>query len=270
MNRFFGLLVIAFVIVSCNVQERIVFNENMGGSYESTFDLGQMMQMVGQNAAASTEELPVRMDTLINFNDMMVQYKDSIAALSAKEQEQLKQLKDMTMRMQMDQEAGVYNIAASKDFKQFSDIEFVSYQMDEVFNMAKQQGAQDQQVAGPGGDMLTTDKVRYTFKNNVFRRVDEKVYNKENPTEVEVLDEDEEEEDTAGEDMMKGMLAQFDEMLAQSKMSLVYTFPKKIKSVSHDMAEISEDGKTVVFEVDWKTLLDDKTILDTFEVVLED
>ena len=268
MKKYISLFVLTIVLVSCNVQERIVFNNDMGGTYESTFDLGQMMQMVGQSGAASTEELPVKMDTLINFNDMMVQYKDSIATLSPDKQAQLQQLKGMTMHMQMDQETGVYSIAANKKFSQFSDIEFVSYQMDEVFNMAKQQGAQEQQAAGPGGDMLKTDKVRYTFKDNVFRRVDEKTFEKENQTEGEATEI--ENEDSTGEDMMKGMLAQFDDMLAQSKMTLVYTFPKKIKSVSNDMAEISEDGKTVMFEVDWKTLLDDKTILDTFEVVLED
>jgi hypothetical protein len=111
--------------------------------------------------------------------------------------------------------------------------------------------------------MLKTEKVRYFFENNTFKRVDEKLVNSEE-VELEVVEESEEDM------MMQGMMAEFDDMLLESKMKLEYVFPRKVKSVSMEGTKISTDGKTVTFEIDWKTLMYDKKLLDNFEVVLEE
>ena len=258
------ILVIAVAIglafVSCNVQERIVFNEDMGGSYETSFDLSQMLEAAGSMGGSNGDAPSKKMDTLIVFNDVLVKYKDSIASLPKEKQVQLEKMKDMTMRMQMDEDQNIFKFNISKDFSEFSGIEFISYEMDEMMNLAKDNAAQG---AGPAGDMMQTEKVRYFYENNTFRRVDEKLVNKE---EGEAVEAEIEEEDM----MMKGMMAEFDDMLVESKMKLEYVFPKKVKSVSMDGAKIAPDGKTVTFEVDWKTLMDNKKLLENFEVVLED
>lgn len=262
MKKLLLLFSVSIVFVSCNVQERIVFNEQMGGVYETSFDLSQMLEAAGSMGARNPDKVSKKMDTIITFNDVLVKYKDSIATLPKEKQMQLQKMKDMTMRMQMDEDANVFKFNIGKTFKDFSDIELVSYEMDEMMDLAKENAA-GPQGAGPGGDMLKTEKVRYFFENNTFKRVDENLVNAE---EGEVVEEEETQEDM----MMKGMMAEFDDMLRDSKMTLEYVFPKKIKSVSMEGAKIGPDGKSVTFEVDWKTLTDNKKMLENFEVVLED
>ncbi len=256
---------VGLVTVSCNIQERIVFNENMGGSYETGFDLSQILEATGSMGASGSGVASKKMDTLIRFNDVLVKYKDSIATLPKEKQAALQKMKNMTMRMQMDEDKNIFTLNIGKEFKNFSDIEFISYEMDEMMNLAKENTAGGQ-AAGPGGDMLKTDKVRYFFENNTFKRVDEKLVDlKDGEEKLEV-----EEEVTEEDMMMKGMMGEFEDMLAESKMTLEYVFPKKVKSVSMEGATISPDGKTVTFQVDLKTLMDNKKFLENFEVVLED
>ncbi|MFT5078705.1 MAG: hypothetical protein ACI917_001221, partial [Patiriisocius sp.] len=213
---------VALAFVSCDVQERIVFNEHMGGSYETSFDLSQMLESVGSMGASSKDEPSKKLDTLITFNDILVKYKDSIATLPKEKQVQLQNMKNMTMRMQMDEGNNIFKFNIGKEFARFSEIEFVSYEMDEMIDLAKNNAAQE---AGPAGDMLKTEKVRYFFENNTFKRVDEKLVNSEE-VELEVVEESEEDM------MMQGMMAEFDDMLLESKMKLEYVFPRKVKSVS--------------------------------------
>ncbi|GEQ85543.1 hypothetical protein ULMS_10510 [Patiriisocius marinistellae] len=272
-NLFLIAIVAVLTFTSCNVTESITFNEDMGGTYKSSFDLTTMMQMAKQMGPSTSKKEKVKMDTLISVNELMVVYKDSIAKLSPEKQEQLKAMKDMNMHMVMDEEEGVFLMEMNKPFKTFDDIAFVSYQMDEMFNIAKSQSGQNESGAANSGanDMLGQEKVTYTFVDNTFRRVDPKKLVEEGETfDMDIEEEEQTDEEKAASDMMDGMLGQFEDMLKESTMILEYTFPKKIKSVSHEGAVISEDGKTVTFTVDWKKLTDDKELLRNFEVKLEE
>jgi len=272
-NLFLIAIVAVLTFTSCNVTESITFNDDMGGTYKSSFDLTTMMQMAKQMGPSTSKKEKVKMDTLISVNELMVVYKDSIAKLSPEKQEQLKAMKDMNMHMVMDEEEGVFLMEMNKPFKEFDDIAFVSYQMDEMFNIAKSQSGQNESGAANSGanDMLGQEKVTYTFVDNTFRRVDPKKLVEEGETfDMDIEEEEQTDEEKAASDMMDGMLGQFEDMLKESTMILEYTFPKKIKSVSHEGAVISEDGKTVTFTVDWKKLTDDKELLRNFEVNLEE
>jgi len=273
-----------FLIISCNVQERIVFNEEMGGQYEMSIDLSKMMAtMNAMGAGASNPDKEKRkMDTIVVFADLIREHKDSIAGLSAEEQAKLEMLKDFTMKMKMDEDTGEFIMDISKDFKDFSGLERVAYEMDKVFEKAKNESQQGQQ-AGPGGDLMSLDKVIYTFENNTFRRTDPKslsdhledegILKEETRIDLQDLKDtlEVDEEDSEENAMMKGMMGQFAEEFENSVMKLEYVFPRKVVSVSAEGAVISEDGKTVTFEVPWNDVLEEKTkVLENFEVVLED
>lgn len=267
----FTLVFVVIAFASCNVQERIIFNEHMGGTYESSFDLSEMLKIAAEGNPESGVKEKKKVDTLFVFNDLMEEYKDSIATLSPEKRAELEKMKDMKMRMVMDEEEGIFKISVNKDFDNFEEVAFASYQMDEMMNMAKAQSGQQSDQGGMN-DMLKSDKVLYTFNNNTFTRVDAKLAEME--MEEEAIDDETDEQSQAEEDlaaaMMEGMLGEFEDALRESMMILEYTFPKKIKSVSHENAVISDDGKTVRFAVDWKTLSDNKKLLENFEVVLEE
>lgn len=284
-KKIIGLLsLLVFVLVSCNVQERIVFDDNMGGRYESSFDLSKMMSVANEMGGPSdpNKEL-TKMDTLVVFSEFIEEHKDSIATLSAEDRAKLEMLKDFTMAMKMDEATGEFKMDISKDFKTFSDLERVAYEIDNVFDQAKSEAAGGQQAAGPGGDLMSLDKVLYTFENNTFRRTDPKsitehledegLLKEETRLDLEKLQDNLEadENDSQEDAMMKGMMGQFAQEFENSTMKLEYTFPRKVVSVSPEGAVISEDGKTVTFEVPWSDLLEEKTkVLENFEVVLED
>ncbi|MDX1463883.1 MAG: hypothetical protein R3359_12560 [Marinirhabdus sp.] len=255
------LLVVSFS--SCTVQERIVFDEGMGGRYTTSFDLSQLFAVASQGAPQSLDQPMKKLDTLVIFDDMLEQYKDSIATLPMEKQAELKKLKGMTMQMKMDQANSEFQFTAEKTFSNFNAIANVSEQMDEIFSMAKAQGV-GAKVQGPGSEMLKTDKVVYTFEGNTFSRIDKKSLK-------ETADDEptEEDENATGDDMLTAMLGEFDDLLKQSVMTLSYTFPRKVASVSHKEAEISEDGKTVTYSIDWKSLMDEPSILENFSVQLE-
>ena len=129
---------------------------------------------------------------------------------------------------------------------------------------------------------MASEKVIFTFENNTFRRTDPKslsehledegILKEETRIDLEELKDkfEEDKDDSEGDDMLKGMMGQFGEQFENSKMKLEYVFPRKVVSVS-DGAVIAEDGKTVIFEISWKVLLEENNkILENFEVVLEE
>ncbi|MFT5891769.1 MAG: hypothetical protein ACI9Y7_001876 [Dokdonia sp.] len=280
-----GLLsLLVFVLVSCNVQERIVFNDDMGGRYESSFDLSAMMAITKSMGgdSSNSEKEGTKMDTVVVFADLIREHKDSIAGLPAEERAKIEMLKDFTMAMKMDESTGEFKMNIFKDFATFSEIERVSYEIDQVFDQAKNKTPGGQQ-ADPGGDLMSLDKVIYTFENNTFRRTDPKslgkhledegVLTEETRLDLEKLKNNlaEDSSDSQEDAMFKGMMGQFTQELENSTMKLEYVFPRKVISVSPEGAVISEDGKTVTFVVPWSEIMEDKTkVLENFEVVLED
>ncbi|WP_299763049.1 hypothetical protein [uncultured Dokdonia sp.] len=285
MTRRIGVLcsLLVFLLISCSVQERIVFNENMGGRYETSFDLSAMMTMANEmgGGASSPDKEKTKMDTVVVFADLIRDHKDSIAGLPAEDRAKIEMLKDFTMAMKMDQANGEFKMDISKEFKTFSELERVAYEVDEVFEQAKSEAQKEQ--AAPGGDMMSLDKVIYTFENNTFRRTDPKsltehledegLLKEETRIDLEELKNNlaSNEEESQEEAMLKGMMSQFTSELENSSMKLEYVFPRKVVSVSPEGAVISEDGKTVTFVVPWSDILEEKTkILENFEVVLED
>jgi hypothetical protein len=285
-KKIIGLLsLLVFVLVSCNVQERIVFNDDMGGRYESSFDLSSMMAIANDMGGGSSkpEKEKTKMDTVVVFADVLRDYKDSIAGLPAEDRARMEMLKDFTMAMKMDESTGEFKMNISKDFKTFRELERVAYEMDKVLDQAKSESQGGQQAAGPGSDLMSMDKVVYTFENNTFRRTDpttlsehledEGVLTEETRLDLEKLKENltEDDADSQEDAMMKGMMSQFTEELSNSTMKLEYVFPRKVVSVYPEGAVISEEGKTVTFVVPWNDILEEKTkVLENFEVVLED
>lgn len=287
MNKKIGVLcsLFVFLLISCNVQERIVFNEDMGGRYETSFDLTKMMTKMNEMGAGASnpEEEKTKIDTVMVFADLIKEHKDSIANLSAEDRANLEMLKDFTMKMKMDEDTGELKMNIYKDFKEFSGLERVAYEVDKILDQAKNDSQQGQQAAGPGSEMMSLDKVIYTFENNTFRRTDPKslsdhledegLLKEETRIDLQELKDNLEanEDDSEENAMIKGMMAQFTEEFENSIMRLEYVFPRKVVSVSPEGAVISEDGKTVIFEVPWSDLLEEKTkVLENFEVVLED
>lgn len=270
---FIFLALVALLCVSCNISERIVFNDDMSGQYESAFDMSSIMKLTNQAAPKDPDKEYKVMDTLMVFSEIMETYKDSISQLSVEEQTKLEKLKGMTMRMHMDEREGIFKMKVVKGFSNFDDIAFISNDMNDLFDVAKQQGgANDEQ--SPVDDLMKAQPVTYTFDNNVFRRVDIETLIEEDAAFSKQAKDNtsatKTESNSEMGDQMDEMLGQFTEVLKKSTMTLEYVFPRVVTSVSHEGATVSDDGKTVTFVIDMQTLQEEKELLKSFEVVLEE
>lgn len=272
---FFTLMAFAaLLLTSCSISERIVFNDDMGGQYESAFDLSTIMQLAKQGAPEDSQKEYKVMDTLMVFSEIMDTYKDSISRLSAEEQGRLEKLRGMTMRMQMDEREGIFTMHVQKEFSNFQEIAFISNDLNDLFDVAKVQGGAGDEAKSPADSFMKAAPVTYTFENNVFRRVDIQRLSEEDSAFSKKVTEASPERNPSSSselgDQLDEMMGQFTEVLKKSTMTLEYAFPRAVKSVSHDGATVSDDGKTVTFVIDMQTLQEDKELLKNFEVVLED
>ncbi|NQY07639.1 MAG: hypothetical protein HRT68_15950 [Flavobacteriaceae bacterium] len=255
-------LLLAVIVTSCNVTETIVFDQNMGGTYKTEFNLTPMMQMVAENRPQSVQEEKEQeedVDSLIVFDDLIEANKAEVSKLSPEDKAKLEKLKGVTLRIKKIEAEHVFEFEIGKQFDNFSGLENIHEQLDGAFDFLKEEETKGKPDTGMN-NQLKTDPVQYTFKNNSFKRFDpSKIPSAEN------TEEPSEEEDP----MMEQMMQQFEQMFANSYYTVRYKFPKKIKSISSEDAVISKDGKEMVLKVDWNTINKDNTVLD-LEVELED
>jgi|GEM_PF-2061782 len=295
LSTLFSAVCLAILVMSCNVTESIVFNNDMSGMYKTTYDLGPMLTYANENRPESIEREPkVKLDTIVNIDDMIAQYKDSVAMMSPKDKAELDKLRGMVFEVHQDEANGISTYTIGKKFTNFEDLKSVGKNIDNATNMIFDYGGtKDMNNAGMD-DYKQETKVKYSFSNNVFERlnykdtslvdIDEEIVEVE---EVEVGDEEIIEETViedypiesddmgyddieetiietpeSSNDMSKQIEAQFEELFKTAYYTIEYTFPRRIKSVSNKQAVISKDGKSLTLKIDWDTIHDDDDILN--------
>jgi hypothetical protein len=178
---------------------------------------------------------PEKTDTIINMSDLIEENRDSISNLSESEKATLDALKNVRLKMKMDEEGGVFVMDFLMDFEVVSDL---------VDMQKKIEMAQNLQGKGNEAPSPTNQKVTYSFTKKQFSRS------------VEILKLDEAQQ------------AKFDEMktnaimFSDSPYKIKYNFPNKIKSTSLEGAVISEDGKSFTYETTIGKFLEDPKSLD--------
>lgn len=264
MKHIFTLLCLSFLTLSCSVSESIVFNEQMGGVFKSTFDMSQIFAITNESALQTEKEMPSKaMDTTIVFNQFLEQYKDSISKLSMDKQKQLNAMKDVVVDMQMDEKNGIFKFTMHKPFNNFDELKLVNAQLDGAMGIAQAFSIKDGTTPAPQeqiDDLTKSDPVIYGFSNNTFTR-----FQPNEKYEPETVDGEEPSETEDITEMFKG---QFEELFKSTFYTMTYTFPKPIKSVSNKDAVLSEDKKTMTLKTDLNAVSDDPSLMN-LEVVLE-
>lgn len=266
MKSIFTLISLAFMMLSCSVSESIVFNEQMGGVYKSTFDLSQILVMTnGSNLKTEKENPSKAIDTTIAFNQFIEQFKDSISVLPMDAQKQLYAMKDVVVAMQMNEEKGVFSFTINKPFANFNELSQVNAQLDGAMKMAQNISEKDSPVSPAPQEQMDeltkSDPVVYSFSNNTFTRYQPK---KENASDVGGG-----EELSGAADMTEMFKGQFEDVFKETFYTMTYTFPKSIKSVSNKGAVFSEDRKTVTIKTDLNAINKDPNLMN-LEIKLED
>lgn len=227
---------------ACNFTEEIHINEDGSGKLSISFDGSEMMEMAGDELTKTNEKA---IDSIISFKDFLEEKKDSIAQLPIEEQEKLKKLEPFNMRMVMNPEKKEMMFDLYSEFKNVSEVNDAFG----AFQDASSIGGKSNPQQGPMKSAEQPTEVDYSFNKNKFSRkakiVDQELFQQQ-------LDS------LQGAEMF----------LSGSTYTLKYHFPKKIKSTTAEDATFSQDGKTLIYEVNFMELMKNPSVLD-LEVELE-
>lgn len=243
-----SVLLIAFIgltLGSCQFTEEITFKEDGSGTFNVHMDMSKMMSMMNEmddSSDKNAEKKYEKQDTIVNFSDIIAQHQDSIKNLSEADRTLLESIKDMKMRLYMDEKSGDFFMNFYRDFKNINDLKDMQKQIKAA------QALQNKDKSNKAEKDIENHEVKYNFSKNKFTR----------QVVMLMLSEDEQK--------------QYDEQQEKVKMftadglyKIKYTFPKKIKSTSLKGAKISDNGHLLEFEIGMGEILKNPQLLD-FEV----
>jgi len=247
MKKLILLALSLSLFTACQFKEEVTFNKDGSGEYQLAIDMGGFMSMANgmgkKNDSLKNEKKPEVKDTVIKLADMLSEKKDSIQQLTKEERETLESLKDLMIKIHMNEPKEEMSVAYVYPFKKASDLDNI---LEKFKKLEKSRKGKDQMMGGMDQGMPNA-KVSYEFSKKKFHR------------KVKVVKPAKKEEAAADNNDKMG------EMMGMFQYKLVYHFPHKIKSVSYKDALLSADGKTLIIEVPMDTIIKNPKLLD-FEV----
>ena len=262
MKRFFVLLVSLLFLTSCNFTEEITFNEDGSGEFLMTYDMAEVMNKMkemGMDGSSDDEKEPEKMDSIIYFKDIIAERSDSIANLPKEEQERLMALKDFVMKMKMDEAEGVFDIGIGTTFENFDELPELVKKLDEAKKMNSSGAGQMSQL-----DNSAVAKASEGALEKVDFKYDGKTFSRSFNEDIERTKEELEDLKAEMEQMVEAK-----DVFEAMTYTLVYKFPKKIKSVSNKRAEVDKDGNTVRLKMNFMEMIKSPEGMN-LDVVLED
>ncbi len=260
MHRIYTLLLVIIIVSfsSCTVKESIVFNEDGSGNFLVNYDMTSVMSQMkdafseGDDSTSTNEKKPSKVvDTLMVFSEIMETYKDSISALPEEKRLALEVVKDMYMKMKMDEANNVFDFGVGLNFNAIEDLKDIQKRIEKAKTLNSQNSQVDAMKEGsPLGKFMVNGEndVDYNFTENGFSRVT--TVSEEKTAKAFKLDENSEED------------KQFLDYFKNSFYIVEYTFSKKIKSTSIENAQLSTDKKTVTYKYSWIDFLSNPKLLD--------
>ncbi|WP_188439862.1 hypothetical protein [Planktosalinus lacus] len=240
-----SLILLLFVFASCEFSETMVLQNNGSGTMTIKMDASDVIKMVstmkeeGENIKSED-----KLDTTFYFKEFLAQNKDSIRQLSEEQQQKLQKLEPYGIHIKMDAEEGILNYDVFLEFNSITE----ANNMFDVFNQIGKTGVNTSSEANTSLSQKSI-KVTYSFENFVFKRdayiADKELYQQEMDS-----------------------LKNIEMMLSGSHYKLNYTFPSKIKSTTQPDANLSQDRKTLFYQVEYLDFLKNPDLMD-IEVVLE-
>jgi len=266
MKQLFCFILLSLLFTSCNFTEEITFKEDGSGEFLLNYDMSQVMKSLdemGMGSKKDTSEVQKKkqkMDSTIYFRDMLVEKADSISKLPQEEQDMLKSLEPVVMKMNMDEETGEMDFGFGADFKSIDELPEVLNKIEQAKKLNSKKNPQYSKMDNSAFSKATEsslENVDFKFDGKTFSRRIHPDYkpSKEN---LEALDA---EMNQMGDSMKK--------MFESMSYTLLYRFPKKVASVSNKNAEISNNGKTVTLKLNFMEMINDPRIM-ALDVILED
>lgn len=262
MKRYLFLLVSLFLLTSCNFTEEITFNEDGSGEFIMSYDMSEVMKTLNEEMGGGEKKEgkeKVKMDSVVKFKDLLVEKADSIATLPQEEQDRIKSLESIVMKMKMDEDKGIFNLGVGSTFTSLNELPEALKKIDEAKSFNSQQDQTfskmgDSEVAKASENMF--EYIDFSYDGKTFSRSLKKDY-EQSSEDLEALNNEISE------------MGESKEMFESMSYTLIYNFPKAVKSVTNKNAEISNDGKTVTLTMNFIDVIKSPELM-TLDVVLED
>ena len=254
------LVVVLTFFQSCKITESLLIKEDGTGKFNYDIDASPLMDMADNAFSGEGEKKPSKrkskkaserqskiMDSTFTFKELFADKKDSIAALPAEEQERIKKLENFSIRMVVNEEAKQMSYSLFSEFKTIEELK----NMTSPVSAIKSAG-----VAPAAVNATMTQKeaqenavTSYDYDGKTFKRVVAELDSTQKSTgETIEAESKRSEEDLEAQKVAEGLAEAMKELLGKSSYKVIYTFEKKIKSVSVPNAVLSEDKKTVTID----------------------
>lgn len=223
MKRIIILFIPFLIFVSCQLTERVYIKEDGSVVYESGLDFSALTDMVYSpeqiDSLRNIGEYP--MDTVINFADISNVRQMEMGEISEKEMEFLNSLDQMKLSFRIDDNIGDLNFRVEENSVE----SFNAYQnrMQQTSEELKKENAS--QSLSAFQEMGLLNPLELSYNGKTFTR-------NSGPLGLP--------EQSAEDSLDLASLYIF---------NLEYHFPKKIKSISVEEAQIGPDGKSLIISV---------------------
>ncbi|MEC4004774.1 hypothetical protein OX283_008900 [Flavobacterium sp. SUN052] len=263
--KLLSVFLFVFSLVSCTITEKMIINDKGSGKFTYEIDGSKMMSMVGSAFKGDSDKdakngkdkkNEKNIDSTFTFKEMFANKKDSIAKLSAEEQEKIKKMERFSVHMIMNEEKGIMNYSMFTDFASVQELQDV---MNPVQSMKSLVPAGKDKTAGADAAIPEDNSsTKFFFDGNTFKKTVSKLKKKKETF-----------EETKSEDELAANMKQSMEMLyTESSFKVVYEFPKAVKKVSAENVTYSKDRKTITIEYPLKEYMENPEKLN-FEVEFE-
>ncbi len=237
-----GLVV--FTAISCQMKETLVLNEDGSGTISISMDMNEMMAF---GSEMEEDSLKINIDTIIRMKDVLVEKKDSIATLDKSQQDLLKSLENYKFRSLVNYDTKEMLMDVYTDFKNVSEANSIMDAFQESGTFMQGMGTDVEIEDDPDSGNIIG--VEFSFDKGKFVR---NAFIK----------------DVAKHKVQMDSIKEAEAFMSGMRYTLVYTFPKRIKSSSVEDAKFSLDGKTIEVDRSFVEYMKDPDVLD-LEIELE-
>ncbi len=233
----FGLALIS--LHSCTFEEKIVFDEEGSGTFSTGFivDSQQFKDMVPSSGSESEEGF--QKDTIIYFKDMIDEELQSGKDFDAEELKRMELLRPYRMNLRMDSEKST-DILVEGDFQSIQELGSMMNNFITILESQNNKQMGYSPLYESSESPLKQVPVAYSYTHNVFeRRLDFSKINDEVRANWDEFVQDLEGRDYNSDDL------NIENYFAEMGYTMVFEFPRRIKSANDPKAELSADRKTV-------------------------
>ncbi len=231
---YFLLLSVFVATTSCNFTEELHLNKNGSGKISIQVNMSEFMNILGSSTKDKKEKV---IDSTVVFKEFLEEKKDSISKLPLEEQKKLKKLENFILHMVMNPKTEEMNVDMFTEFKNTNELTDIFAAFQNVNSLDKPQKSETDVF-----DELT--ETMYSYDKKIFKRT------------TTILDKEAYQKQTAN---LNNESAPFFE---ESTYTMKYHFPKKIKSVSNDKVTITNNKKTLTYEVPFTDYLKNPELLN--------